>query len=143
MGAYTFRLIRDIGAHREVLDVRGLLTDPAECLNSAIEENRRVKGKAYFAIASDHPSPSPPASKVCRHLPEPPPVIRFVIPCAISWTTISFSIAPSLRGYEGIISARHNFQRMMDTDLSQVPYKHSTGPRLTTTPSRKQSKQRT
>lgn len=69
----------------------------------------------YSATASDHPmgtinaqvhkkrypipSPRPAASTVWRQSAVPPPVILFVIPCVFSWTTISFSSAPSRIGY--------------------------------------------
>jgi hypothetical protein len=56
------------------------------------------EGALYSAMASLQLSPRPWDSTTCRHLAVPPPVIRFVSPCVISWVTISFSKAPSRRG---------------------------------------------
>jgi len=54
---------------------------------------------SHLAIASPHPSPKPPDSSVWRQRAVPPPVNRLVIPCVISWITMSFSIVPSRLGY--------------------------------------------
>ena len=43
-------------------------------------------------------------TNICHELiPVPPPVIRLVIPCIFSWTTIEFSNAPSLPGYKTLL----------------------------------------
>lgn len=46
------------------------------------EDKASIEGgkTTHSAIASDQPSPIPPASVVCRHRPVPPPVILLVMP---------------------------------------------------------------
>jgi hypothetical protein len=93
----TLRCAQNVLTHHKVFHCCRLLDDPSA--RNVKHGERMRRNTTYSAMVSDQPSPSPPASVVCKHLPDPPPVIRFVIPWVISCTTMSFSIAPSRLGF--------------------------------------------
>jgi len=83
LGADTSSLVHHIVAEDVVLHLSGLVPGPPMTLiNTAFD--RMEREATHSAIASDQPSPRPPASVVWRQRPVPPPVRRLVIPWVIS-----------------------------------------------------------
>lgn len=124
MGPDPGGVIGDILAEHVILNSRTILFQPAAYRTINIVDHdkdaRRRRDRTYLAIVSDHPSPIPPASVVCKQRPVPPPVMRLVIPCVFSWLTISFSRAPSRWGYGSRQSCSFSSTRKMEDMHTEV-----------------------